>query len=93
MYCKGSSKEGGTFQRLRNLINRQNVSEVKCFTGKVNTVEAFVELVVECHLLAAAMHFFSMNSISDSPISNIFTPEFFELILDIQKQHIMEKMG
>ena len=30
----------------------------------------FFQLVVECHIMAAAMHFFSMNTLKDKPSTN-----------------------
>ena len=72
LYKPGSSKEGGTLMQLRNLINRRNVGEGKKITSHVNPIEDFLELVIICHLVAAAMHFFSMRSTSDEPHSNGF---------------------
>ena len=63
-----SSKEGGTLLQLKNIINRRNIG--KDISGKVNEVEDFLELVINCHLIAAALHFFSMESVSDTPHSN-----------------------
>ena len=54
--------------QLRNLINRRNVSAQT--SGKFNEALDFLELVITGHVLAAAMHFFGMKSISDSPSSN-----------------------
>lgn len=58
LYKGGSSLEGGTLQQLRNLINRRNISATTNVTGRVNEVEDFLELIVRCHIVAAAMHFF-----------------------------------
>ena len=39
---------------------------------QVNEAEDFLELVINCHLIAAAMHFFSMTTTSDEPRSTSF---------------------
>ena len=65
-----TSKDGGTLLQLKNIINRRNIG--KYIFGRVNEVEDFIELVVSCHLLAAALHYFGMQSVSDSPHSNGF---------------------
>ena len=65
LYKSGSSFQGGTLLQLRNLINRRNVSGDT--SGKFNATIDFFQLVVECHILAAAMHFFSMKSSDDTP--------------------------
>ena len=64
--CKAdSSFQGGTLFQLRNLINRCNVSANT--TGRFNeTIDSF-QLVVECHIMAAAMHFFSIRNLQDAP--------------------------
>ena len=66
--------------QLRNLINRKNV-EGKKITSRVNQIEDFLELVITCHLVAAAMHFFSMCSVSDEPHSNGFPSNIAEMEL------------
>ena len=40
---------------------------------QVNEVEDFLELVTACHLTSAAMHFFGMKLIDDSPSRNGFS--------------------
>lgn len=47
-----SSKEGGTLYQLCNLINRRNVVKPK---KDVAACEDFFELVVEAHIVTAAM--------------------------------------
>ena len=49
--------------QLRNLINRRNVASDT--TGKFNATVDFFELVVECHITAAAMNYFGMQSPDD----------------------------
>ena len=74
-----SSKEGGTLLQLKNIINRRNIG--KDISGKVNEVEDFLELVINCRLIAAALHFFSMESVSDTPHSNGFSSDICHLSL------------
>ena len=72
LYDCESSMDGGTLHR--NLINRVNVGrkEVK---NQASEVEDFLELVITCHLLAAAMPFFGMASVEDVPSGNCFPDE------------------
>ena len=66
--------QGGTPQKLRNLIGWRNISTSTDVTGHVNEVEEFIELVVRCHLIMSGLHYFSMNSLTDKPHSNVFLP-------------------
>ena len=68
LYKVGSSCQEGTLLQLRNLINRRNVRGDT--SGRFNETIDFFQLVVECHILAAAMHFFSMQSLDDVPSTN-----------------------
>lgn len=68
LYKPGTSFQHGTLLQLRNLINRRNVS--KDTSGKFNESLDFFQLVVECHIMAAAMHFFSMSTLKDRPSTN-----------------------
>ena len=68
LYKPGSSFQQGTLLQLRNLINRRNVS--KDTSGKFNETLDFFQLVVECHIMAAAMHFFSMSTQESTPSTN-----------------------
>lgn len=52
------------------LINRRNV--VKDPSKSVAPCEEFFMLVVEAHVLAAAMHFFKMRSLEDTPSEEFF---------------------
>ena len=49
-------------------MNRRNVA--KDVTGRFNATIDFFELVVHCHIIAAALHFFGMKGINDSPTFN-----------------------
>lgn len=74
LYDCESSMDGGTLHQLRNLTNRVNVGrkEVK---NQASEVEDFLERVITCHLLAAAMHFFGMASVEDVPSRICFPDE------------------
>ena len=69
LYAGGSSLDRGTLLQLRNLINRRNVA--KDVTGRFNATVDFLETVVDCHIVAAAMNFFGMKAETDVP-SNAF---------------------
>ena len=68
LYQSGSSLEGGTLLQLRNLINRRNVK--RDISGKFNEAIDFFELVVTGYVISAALHFFSMRSVTDKPSRN-----------------------
>ena len=93
LYKPGSSKEGGTLMQLRNLINRRNVGEGKKITSHVNQIEDFLELVITCHLVAAAMHFFSMSNTCDEPHSNGFPSNVREMEQYHRKKMLFDKLG
>ena len=64
--------EGGTLLQLRNLINRRNISSD--ISGKFNAAIDFFELVVTGYVLAAAMHYFQLNSLKGTPKKNVISP-------------------
>ena len=65
MYDCSSGAEHGTLYQLRNLTDRRNV--VKKPKADFNACDDFFQLVVICHVLAAAMEVLRMNSITDTP--------------------------
>ena len=77
--------DGGILHQLRNLINRVNVSR-KELKHQVNEVEDFLELVTECHLVSAAMHFFGMKSVDDSLSRSVLSDEINHLPLYQRKE-------
>ena len=77
--------DGGILHQLRNLINRVNVSR-KELKHQVSEVEDFLELVTECHLVSAAMHFFGMKSVDDSLSRSVFSDEINHLPLYQRKE-------
>ena len=55
----------GTLYQLQKLVNRRNV--VSDPSKSVAPCEEFFLLATEAHILAAAMHFFNMSSLDDTP--------------------------
>ena len=55
LYKEGSSLEGDTLQQLRNLISRQNIGLSTSVTGHVNDIEDFLETVIRCYFVSAAL--------------------------------------
>ena len=84
--------DSGTLHQLRNLINRVNVSR-KELKHQVNEVEDFLELVIECHLISAAMQFFGMKSVDDSPSRSGFSDELKHLPLYQWKKVFFDRMA
>lgn len=68
LYRSSSSLEGGTLFQLRNLINQRNIKQD--ISGKFNEATDFFELVVTAYIVAAALHFFGMKSVTDIPTKN-----------------------
>ncbi len=62
--------DGGTLVQLRNVINRRNVK--KDPSDNMTACEDFFLLVVEAHILTAAMTVFGMRSVDDQPSSAFF---------------------
>ena len=92
LYKGGSSTESGTLQQLRNLIGRRNIGLSTDVKGHVNEIEDFLELVVNCHMVAAAMHFFSMNSLKDQPHSNSFPTGYASWPIEKKKKVFLKKL-
>ena len=62
--------DGGTLYQLKNLINRRNVvSDPK---KDMNACEDFFLLIVEAHIVTAAMTEFKMSSCSEDPCTEYF---------------------
>ena len=64
MYSCSSSQEGGTLYQLRNLVNCRNVKDVR---NDMNATEDFFEAVGISHIIAVALHHFSMNGMQSAP--------------------------
>lgn len=80
--------DGGTLHQLRNLINRVNVGQ-KAVKNQASEVKDFLESVINCHLLAAAMHFFGMSSTKDTPSRNQF-PSGINSMTPAQRGHLLQ---
>lgn len=92
LYKGGSNTENGTLQQLRNLIGRRNVGQATDVKGHVNEIEDFLELIVNCHMVAAALHFFSMSSLDDQPHTNAFPASFSSWPAEKKKKALLEKL-
>ena len=68
LYASGSSMDGGTLMQLRNLINHQKVS--KDVTGCFNATVDYMQSVIDCHIVAAAMNYFGISKTTDNPSLN-----------------------
>lgn len=75
---KGSSNiDGGTLYQLRNIINRRDV--VKQPSKNMNACEGFLDVVVEAHIVSAAMTVFGMQTVDDKPDETLFPNNFSKL--------------
>ena len=77
LYKSTSASDVGTIFQLRNLINRKNIGNKP--SKDVNAFEDFFHLLVESHVLSAAMGFLGMESIDDEPAGDIFPPTVWML--------------
>ena len=73
LFKGGSNCHGGTLLQLCNLINRRNVA--KDVSGRFNECIDFFEMVVNCHIIAAGMHFFGLKKLSSEPTANIIASD------------------
>ncbi len=78
--------DGGTLVQLRNVINRRNVK--KHPSDNMTACEDFFLLVVEVHILTAAMTVFGMRSVDDQP-SSVFFPEGSSELDTLQRRNIL----
>lgn len=69
MYKEDSFRQKGTLKQLQNLLRRQNVpKEVKKDFRSINN---FIQLLVDSHLIAAALEFFDIDDIHSQPTQNV----------------------
>ena len=68
LYKGVSNSQCGTLLQLRNMLNQRNVSAD--VSGQFNSTVDFVELVTNCHIVAAAMNFFGMIDVTSNPTNN-----------------------
>ena len=68
LYKGGFGTDQGTLIQLRNTIGRRNVG--KDVSKRFNASIDFFQLVTECFIISAAMHFFGMNSPTENPTSS-----------------------
>jgi len=73
--------------QLKMLVNRRNV--VKDPSKSVAPCEEFFLLVVETHILAAAMQLFGMSSLEDKPSVQFFPEGSSELNAQQRRQLLM----
>jgi len=72
LYKGVSNSQCGTLLQLRNMLNQRNVSAD--VSGQFNSTVDFVELVTNCHIVAAAMNFFGMIDVTSNPTNNATLP-------------------
>ena len=74
LYKVDSLRDQGTlYQQLQNVLNRRNVGTKP--HKDVNAHEDFLLLILECHILAAAMEVLAMDSLDDEPCTEILPPD------------------
>ena len=69
LYSKESEGEKGTLKQIQMAINRTNIpTKVK---DDPMAVEDFMDLVLDAHIIAAAIDFFGMTTVTSRPTANI----------------------
>ncbi len=88
-----STSEHGTLYQLRNSINRTNVVKVPIDSFDAN--DDFFKLVIEAHIIAAAMKKFIMATLQSS-VSQEFAPkgeDSWMLLLEERKQFTASRIN
>ena len=68
LYKEDSFCQKGTLKQLQNLLQRHKVpKEVKKDFRAVND---FIQLLIDSHIIAAALEFFEMDSLESQPRKN-----------------------
>jgi L1 cell adhesion molecule like protein len=73
----------GSLVQLRNALDRRNVSAAS--ESDFNACDDFFNLVVECHILAAAMEALIMDNLSDKPTHHLLNEELWLESDDVRK--------
>jgi L1 cell adhesion molecule like protein len=74
-YETKSLSDKGTLYQLRNAVDRRDISTRA--SGKYNCCDDFFNLVVSCHVIAAAMQFFSMKDTNYIPVHHLLTSDLW----------------
>ena len=80
-------------RRWYSFAVKEHRQPTKDITGRVNETEDFLELVINCHLISAAMHYFSKDSISDTPHSNGFDAHISQKSLNDRTKLFRSRTG
>ena len=90
-YKNGSSTQGGTLLQLRNMVNRRNIAAN--MSGRFNAAIDFLQLVTNCHIVAATMHHFGMRTPSDNPTCNILPSQIGKWSCTLQWDTLSKSVG
>lgn len=73
------------------MLNRRNVSAD--VSGRFNSTVDFVELVTNCHIVAAAMNFFGMKDVTSNPTNNALPSDITKWPVDRQWKTFSKAIG
>ena len=82
-----SASYSGKFFQLRNLLNRKNIGISP--KKDVNSHEDFFHLIVDVHVLVAAMEFLGMDSLDEDPNVEIIPPSVWMLDKEERKEILL----
>ena len=91
LYKTTSASDSGTIFQLRNIINRKNISKKP--KKDVNSHEDFFHLVVDAHVLAAAMEFLGMEDLDEEPNAEVFPPGVWMLHREERRDILLSVCG
>ena len=89
LYKSTSARDCGTLYNLRNLLNRRNV--VNDPMKAVDACKDFFLLVVECHIVAAAMAMFGLSAVDGIPTNTQLFPAGCEKLSSKDRKEILLK--
>lgn len=69
LYSTASTREHATLNQIRNVVNRTNIASKP--EKNFNACDDFFQLVTTCHILAASLQAFHMDSLEDLPSDSV----------------------
>lgn len=88
MYKSASATDKGTLKQLEVLINRRNVPSV--VKRNFSATRDFMNVVLDAHLIVAALNFFGMDSAGDKPTKK--APRDADLLSDDSKRKYLQSV-
>ena len=91
MYDSHSFCDKGTLKQLANVINRPKLP--KKVKNDFRAVEDFFGVVLDAHVVAAALKFFAIDNLGDTPTKHAFSGDLNEASLDERRTYLSKCMS